>query len=151
MTSEFGIAVHALVFLNHKQTTLSSEELADNICTNPARVRKVMAKLKKAGLIMTKEGVDGGYFFHLEAEKVTLEKISEALEVKFVSAAWRSGDMDMVCLVASGMADIMDGIYAELDLLCKAHLREKTIQDIDQMIFGKNNKILHNSGKEAKF
>ena len=46
MTSEFAIAVHALVYLNHKGETVSSEALAENICTNPARVRKVMAKLK---------------------------------------------------------------------------------------------------------
>ena len=46
MTSEFGIAVHAMVFLHHKGDMVSSEVLAENICTNPARVRKVMAQLK---------------------------------------------------------------------------------------------------------
>ena len=60
MTSEFAIAVHALVYLNHKQETLASEELAKNVCTNPARIRKVMAKLKKKDLIATKEGQNGG-------------------------------------------------------------------------------------------
>ncbi|MFR5902988.1 MAG: transcriptional regulator, partial [Neglectibacter timonensis] len=35
MTSEFTIAVHALVYLNHKAQLLSSEALAKNICTNP--------------------------------------------------------------------------------------------------------------------
>ncbi len=51
MTSEFTIAVHALVYLNHKAQLLSSEALAKNICTNPARVRKIMTKLKKAGFV----------------------------------------------------------------------------------------------------
>ena len=50
MTSEFTIAVHALVFLNHKAQVYSSEGLAENVCTNAARIRKVMAKLKKADL-----------------------------------------------------------------------------------------------------
>ena len=45
MSGIFTIAVHALVYLNHRQATLSSEELSENICTNPARVRKVMAML----------------------------------------------------------------------------------------------------------
>ena len=50
MTSEFAIAVHALVFLNHKGETLSSDALADNVCTNPARVRKVMApEIRRSG------------------------------------------------------------------------------------------------------
>ena len=37
MTSEFGIAVHAMVFLHHKGDMVSSEVLAENICTNPAQ------------------------------------------------------------------------------------------------------------------
>lgn len=139
MTSEFGIAVHALVFLNHKKKTLSSEELSKNICTNPARVRKVMAKLKKAGLIETKEGVDGGYLFQKDPFLVSLQTVSKALEMKFVGSAWKSGDTDMECLVASGMSDIMDNIYSELNELCTQHLKKITIGDIDIKIFGNTN------------
>lgn len=135
MSSEFSVAVHALVFLNHKGVTLSSEELAKNVCTNPARIRKVMAKLKKAGLVDTKEGIDGGYHFVLDPASVTLHQISEALEICFVSASWRSGDTDMDCLIASGMAAIMDDIYGQLDLLCKERLETITIQNIDEKIF----------------
>ena len=54
MTSEFAIAVHALVFLDRSNATIASEELADNVCTNPVCIRRVMGKLKKAGLIETR-------------------------------------------------------------------------------------------------
>ncbi len=136
MTGEFTIAVHALVYLNHKQTTLSSELLAQNVCTNPARIRKVMAKLKKAGLVVTKEGAEGGYLFDRDPKSVDLRQISDAVEAKLVSASWRSGNKDMICLVASGMADIMDGICAQLDTLCREKLEHITIADIDRKIFG---------------
>lgn len=142
MTGEFTIAVHALVFLNHKAKSLSSEELAKNICTNPARVRKVMAKLKKAGLIETKEGVDGGYRFSLDPESVTLTQIGEALGTTYVSAGWRSGDSDMDCLIASGMAGIMDDIYDALNRRCEAYLETITIAGIDETIFHANTGIL---------
>lgn len=140
MTSEFAVAVHALVFLNHKQTTVSSELLAQNICTNAARVRKVMAVLKRAGLIETKEGLDGGYLFTLPADGVTLCRIADALGARFVCASWHSGKADMPCLVASGMAGILDGIYDDLDALCRERLKKVTIGSIDRRIFG---------GKEA--
>lgn len=136
MTSEFNVAVHALVYLNHKAESLSSEALSENICTNPARVRRVLSHLKKDGLVETKEGVDGGYRFSLDPASVTLERIARALEVRFVGASWHSGDTDMECLVASGMADIMDGIYTELDGLCHDRLKGVTIADIDRKIFG---------------
>ena len=135
MNSEFSVAVHSLVFLNHRGTTLSSEELAKNVCTNPARIRKIMAKLKKAELVATKEGIDGGYHFIRDPSTVTLREVSEALEMRFVSATWQSGDTDMKCLIASGMAAIMDDIYGQLDQLCQVHLDGITIQMIENRSF----------------
>lgn len=137
MTGEFAIAVHALVYLNHKKEVLSSDELAANVCTNPARVRKVMAKLKKAGLLSTKEGAEGGYYFSRNADEVNLDLICEAVDAQVVSASWKSGNKGMKCLIASGMADIMDGIYDQLNLECKRKLSEITISDIDAKIFKK--------------
>lgn len=135
MTSEFAIAVHALVYLNHRQETVSSETLASNVCTNPARVRKVMAKLKKAGVIVTKEGLEGGYYFEKDSSSVSLRQICDALEVDFVSASWKSGDKDMDCMIASGMAAIMDDIYKDLDELCRKRLESISIATIEQKIF----------------
>lgn len=136
MNSDFCIAVHALVYLNHKQCLLSSEMLAENVCTNPVRVRRVMGKLKKVKLVETKEGSEGGYLFLRDAAQVSLADIAKALEISFVSTHWHSGDHDMKCLVASGMADIMDGIFGELNEHCMKWLEEKTIADIDRNIFG---------------
>lgn len=136
MTGEFSLAVHAVVYLNHKGTTLSSEALAENICTNPARVRKVMARLKRAGLVSTKEGFDGGYTFTGDPAAVTLRKVAEAVDAHFVEASWRSGSQDMDCLVASGMAGIMDEVYGLLNTQCLERLEQITIEDIDRKIFG---------------
>ena len=129
-------AVHALTFLNHKGEIVSSEALAKNICTNPARVRKVMAKLKKSGLVDTKEGLEGGYLFSKDAQKVDLSMVADALETRFVSTSWKSGNPDMDCLVASGMAGLLDGIYDDLDSLCYKRLKGITIEDINEKIFG---------------
>lgn len=137
MTSEFAIGVHALVYLNHKNETLSSELLAENICTNPARIRKVMAKLKTGGLIVTQEGLKGGYRIGKPAEDITLKSVCETLREDIVKASWKSGNADMECLVASGMAGIMDDLYGDLNALCMDHLATITIADIDRKIFGK--------------
>lgn len=136
MTGEFTIAVHAMVYLNHKKSMLSSEEIADNVCTNAARVRKVLAKLKKVNLVLTKEGLEGGYYLPEQAEKTTLCQILEALAELPVSVSWKSGSMDMDCQVASGMAAIMDDIYGQLNLACKEKLTQIKIKDIDKQIFG---------------
>ena len=115
MSGIFTIAVHALVYLNHRQETLSSEELSENICTNPARVRKVMAMLHRAGLVEVRPGKYGGYRFVLDPSGVTLLRICKAVETPPVPAGWRSGEIDAPCLVASGMAEVMEQVRDSLN------------------------------------
>mgnify|MGYP003235928740 FL=1 len=132
--SSFSIAVHALVYLNHMEKVLSSEELAQNICTNPVLIRKVMSKLKKAGLVDTKGGNSGGYIFIADADKLTLDQVAEVIDAKFVGSPRRSGDMNKECLIASGMGEIMQNIYRQLDENCKKSLHGITVADIDRKI-----------------
>lgn len=136
MTSEFAIAVHTLIFLNHKGDCQSSDKIAENVCTNPARVRKVLSKLKKASLVLTREGIGGGYYFKEEPESVTLEDICRAVGEVPISVTKKTGDIDMKCQIASGMGAIMDGIYEEMNELCYEKLKEITISQIDEKIFG---------------
>lgn len=135
MNSDFTVAIHALVCLAHSGKVLSSEDLAGNICTNPARVRKVTSKLKKAGLVATKEGSIGGCRFSGDPEKLTLAQVAAAMGVTFVEAAWHSGSQDKDCLICAGMAGLMDNLFAELDGLCKAHLSRITIADLERRLF----------------
>ena len=80
MDSSFNLAVHALVCLSHSGRSLSSEALAENICTNPTRVRRVQAVLKKAGIVETREGLDGGYPGNAGAVRgVAMEQIYDTL------------------------------------------------------------------------
>jgi Rrf2 family protein len=137
MRGDFSLAVHALVYLDCKKTILSSEQLAVNICTNPVRIRKVMAKLKKAGLISTREGKQGGYIFEGSADSVDLRRIFEAVDDKIVTSSWRSGSQDMDCLIASGMADVMDDIYSGLNALCMQELSNITLLSIEKKVLGK--------------
>ncbi|RGD75769.1 RrF2 family transcriptional regulator [Anaerofustis stercorihominis] len=137
MNSEFAVSVHALVFLNHHYKEFkTSEEISENICINPSRARKILSKLKKAGLVKTREGsVKGGYSFVLNAANITLLDVYEAIGNKVVDISWRSGNVNMECLIASGMGDIMDGVYERLDEVCKEELNKITIKDIDSKIF----------------
>ena len=74
MNGDHSLAVHALVYLDHRATHLPSQILAENICTNAARVRKVMRPLASAGLIATKEGAEGGYALARPAAEITLRR-----------------------------------------------------------------------------
>lgn len=135
MNSDFTVAVHALVYLSHRGCTLSSEQLAENICTNPVRVRKILSKLVKAGLVQPREGAEGGYRLARSAEDIPLSVVSDALGLAFVASSWHSGSPEMECLIASGMAGLMDRLYGELNELCRSHLSQRTIKDLEREIF----------------
>ena len=135
MDSSFNLAVHALVCLSHSGRSLSSEVLAENICTNPTRIRRVMAGLKKANLVETREGLDGGYRLTENPATLTLRQVAAAVNARFVDCAWRSGDIDRECAICSGMAGVMDLLYRQMNEECAAYLSHITIADIETQLF----------------
>lgn len=130
MTAEFPLAVHALVYLYKSGKVTNSNELAENICTNPARVRKVMILLKNAGLISSGRGKDSGYSLPGNDGDITLEQVMSALEETPVFMKWHPGDESCDCMISSGMSKTMDGIYSEMNQLCNNYLSDITIKDI---------------------
>ena len=135
MNSSFNLAVHALVCLSHSGRSLSSEALAENICTNPTRVRRVLAGLKKAGMVETREGLDGGYRLTADPASLTLRQVAEAVNARFVDCAWHSGDIDRDCAICSGMAGVMDTLYQVYSTRNAPPISRITITDIETQLF----------------
>lgn len=135
MTAEYMVAVHAAVFLNHKKGFVSSDEIAKNICTNPARVRKIVSKLEKAGIVEGRNGAAGGYRFAADPAATNLLMILDALDEKLISVKWRSGNIDMDCQIASGMAGVMDDIFGDVSNSGRKALSGISIEDIDNRLF----------------
>lgn len=130
MPSEFIIAIHVLAYLRKEAKQMSSEEIAKNVCVNPVRIRKVLAPLKKAGIIETKEGLNGGYFFQIGKETITLKQIYDALQINICQTSWRSGDIHNECMVSSGMSHVVDNLCNDLENVCQDYLSTITIRDI---------------------
>lgn len=132
MNSDFCVAVHAVVFLSHKKEMCSSEQLSENICTHPARIRRILTKLRKSGLLESEDnGPKGGYRFTADPQKCTLADIAEALQIRFVDPTWRSGNTEMDCMIASGMGDVMDNVFEDLNVQCYKRLKKVTIAEIE--------------------
>lgn len=130
MPSEFIIAIHVLVYLRKMDQQLSSEELAKNVCVNPVRIRKVLGKLKKAGIVETKEGINGGYYFKIGNETITLKQVYDALTVTICHTSWRSGDIHNDCLISNGMPYVIDELCTDLEKVCQDYLSTITIRDV---------------------
>ena len=79
--TQFSIAVHlmiALGFICDRQRT--SSELARSINTSPSFVRRILAKLSKAGLVSTTTGKAGACQLAKKPEEISLLEIYRAVD-----------------------------------------------------------------------
>ncbi|MGI6172947.1 MAG: RrF2 family transcriptional regulator [Christensenellales bacterium] len=137
MTSEFALALSAIVYMDHVKGICSSEVLAQKICTNPARIRKVMGNLKRSGLVVTKEGMDGGYSFAKDAASVTLKDVLCAVGTKAVPPSCRLNSMQAESDCCLEMSRIMEAVYGKLNASCEKALDKITVLEIKNRLYPK--------------
>jgi Rrf2 family protein len=80
ISSRFSIAVHILSLIAVSKTHCTSEWIAESVKTNPVIIRRIIAKLKKAGLVNVRAGV-GGAYLQKDLEEITLLDVYRAVEV----------------------------------------------------------------------
>lgn len=134
MTNEFASAVHALLLLAHQSGCQKSDAIAKSACTNPARMRMILSKLKRAGLIETREGAEGGCFFLRSPQEVTLDMVCRAVGGTPVSVPRRSEEYDRDCMIASGMSGLMEDLYARMNRACGEVLEGITLADLARLL-----------------
>jgi len=128
MNSEFVIAVHSLVYLaNLPEGMATSDEIAANVCTHPARVRKVMSCLRKSGYVDTREGFGGGYKLVCRPDDVTLADIYRALASGSLAPNWCSGNPETDCIISSRMGEVMREVFCGADRQLEAYFSRITI------------------------
>lgn len=136
MNSVFPLAVHALVYLLHMDgQTVKSNALAENICTNPARVRKILAGVCRAGLAVSERGQGNGYRAADNSEAITLADVLAATGEDPVTAQWRPGNMAADCPISAGMAKNMDAVYGSMNTACREVLRGITVGDMLKRLY----------------
>lgn len=131
LNSEFTIAVHSLVLLaSLPERMASSEEIAVNVQTNAARVRKVLGCLRKSGYVDTREGMRGGYRLAIDPDTVTLGDIYRSMASGSLMPSWCSGDPDSDCVVGSNMQEVMDQIFCAAEKQLESYFSGITISGV---------------------
>ena len=83
MSSSYLTAIHLMTYLAHKQDSsvlVTSEELATTISHNAVVVRRLVSKLKEAGLVDTVRGKHGGFRLSRSASDICLLAVFRAIE-----------------------------------------------------------------------
>ncbi|HEU4610389.1 MAG TPA: Rrf2 family transcriptional regulator [Chitinophagaceae bacterium] len=77
LNGRFAMSIHILSLLS-KEGGLSSEYIAASMNVNPVMVRKELVRLKKANLIETREGKNGGSYLARSPKAISLADVYKA-------------------------------------------------------------------------
>ncbi len=82
MNAQFTIAVFILAVLSKRadQGAVTSQELADGFGTHAVVIRRVLARLAKAGLVKSQSGAGGGSILARPAQDITLRETYLAVD-----------------------------------------------------------------------
>ncbi|MBE7175418.1 MAG: Rrf2 family transcriptional regulator [Mucilaginibacter polytrichastri] len=82
----FSTAVHILTLLATAKPDqwTSSEYLAGSVNTNPALIRKEIGSLRRAGLVESREGKNGGSRLAKKAADISMAEVYESVRQSFL-------------------------------------------------------------------
>ena len=133
--TRFPVAIHILVFVAMKGSGTTSDAIAESVNTNPVVVRKLNARLKKAGLLNISNGPSGGAELSRSPDHITLLDVFQAAR----------SDEDVLifdtpqhpnpeCPIGGHILEAIDGPFREAQQAMKSVLAQYTIADMIKAI-----------------
>lgn len=127
--SRLSLALHALAHMacapDHAQT---SADIAAHAGTNPVVVRRVLGKLRKAGLLISERGHSGGWRLARDPRGITLADVYIALDESLVATT--DQDEKPECSVEHALHRRVSSVMEEVERSLIKRLSETTISAI---------------------
>ena len=125
----FAIAIHILTLLHlSKEELLVSDYIAGSININAALVRKEIAELRKAGLVDSREGKNGGFFLAKNANAINLADLFKIIYPENIFSLAKNTP-NPNCPIGRQMNKHLENLYADAELSLLEKLKGHTLQD----------------------
>lgn len=129
--SRLSLALHSLSHMVGEPDRMrTSADIADHAGTNPVVVRRVLGKLRKAGLLVSEKGHAGGWRLAVPAESITLADVYLALDERLVSGTPETTSTPH-CSVEAGLQTRVAEVLDEIEESLVQRLRETSIADVN--------------------
>ncbi len=126
--SRLSITLHALLHMAERET-ITSEELAACLSTNPVVVRRTMAGLREAGLVRSEKGHGGGWSLVRDLATISLSDVHAALGEPPVFAIGNRTEAPG-CVVEQAVNAAMDGALRDAEALLMQRLERISLADL---------------------
>lgn len=127
--TRFATAIHILVLLSkHKEEWIASEWLAGSIGVNPVVVRREIAALKKAGLVESLKGKDGGCRLAKKDKALLLSEVFTAISHTDLLGK-KNKKPNPQCPVGKNINKELDKLYNQIDQTVVQYLKQYTLKE----------------------
>ncbi|MCW3159988.1 Rrf2 family transcriptional regulator [Chryseobacterium oryctis] len=130
--TRFATAIHIMTLLaKSPQDWLTSEWMAGSINVNPVVVRKEISVLREAGLIISRQGKEGGSQLSRNADSITISEIYSAVKNTEVLGK-KNQNPNPACNVGKEINEHLNGLFIETDKLVVDFLGNKTLKEFSE-------------------
>lgn len=127
--SRLSLALHTLSHMaNDPGQIRTSASIAAHAGTNPVVVRRVLGKLREAGLLVSEKGHAGGWRLAKQPGEITLADVYLALDEQLV--ATNPADEPTHCSVEHALQKRVNGVLREIEQSLVQKLRETSISQV---------------------
>lgn len=131
-SSQFSLSVHILsmlYFAEKIQSSVTSESMAGSANTNPVVIRRLLSKLRKAGMVASRRGPSGGFYLNTSPENITLWDVFQAVEnPRIFSSSYN--EPNPACPVGRNIQNVLEAIYLRVDNRVEEELKAISLQEI---------------------
>lgn len=108
--SRLSLALHALGHMAaDPERKWPSAEIAENMDTHPAFVRRVLGLLKKGGILRSEKGHSGGWSLARAPGEISLADVYRALDERFLRPEAPGDDNPVTCRIERALRGAVDG------------------------------------------
>lgn len=127
--TRFATAIHIMTLLaKSPQEWLTSEWIAGSINVNPVIIRKEISVLRETGLIISRQGKEGGSQLGKNAELITISEIYKAVKNTEVLGK-KNQNPNPACSVGKEINVHLNTLFEETDHLVVKFLGDKSLQE----------------------
>ncbi|CAH1851856.1 Rrf2 family transcriptional regulator [Convivina praedatoris] len=127
---QFSDALHILAYLKifEENEGITSQQIAESVNTNPTRIRRIMGKLKKAGLICSTSGVATPSLAK-SVDQITFLAVYQALDEQ-QRVIPIDENTNLECPVGKNIKKALAIEYDQLDQVVEQQLAKMTLGDL---------------------
>lgn len=131
--SRLSTVLHALLHMAEQDGPVTSAALAQCLGTNPVVVRRTMAHLRQAGLVVSDRGHAGGWRIAADPSAVTMRQLYDALGAPAVFAMGHR-HVTPDCLVERAINAVLGTAFAETEAVLLERFSAITLTDLLQCL-----------------